>query len=674
MTVRIRIPSSEEEPSNTPVDWHRSSSRPRALLVAGVLALAILAALVGSVTNSADPPESSLSAPNESEDPAASTMSPVVPGPWGRRALPGNGEILAMGAVGDKAVAVIGGPGRPETYIWERAAGAWTLAGSPALEAVESAVVMDDRVLLVSDLQGRPTVWEWVDGSARYLFQPTSGSVVGTWSVGGRLIVAVMPAPTRESQDAGRSERDSLWVESSASEFEEIELIGIEVVLAAGGDTDAIAVGGRNTEGRAAVGFIEGGRLSAMQLPAVPEKSTVTDLAGGSSSLMALVSVADRPMAIGEEIRSAARGWERVAEPPDLVGIEVIDDLVVGVSHDGTLVSYDLNGVESTPASTPAWDFGSVNGLDVLGDEPVIYGQSRGVPTFDGPAADEGEVVMPVGMWRRYHSQASDGFRLVHIGSLEFAVRGGRLFHRSWDGEPWQAALGDLAVYGVPTILETDRRFVLVPAARGGLWTSDDGRVWNRLEGSEQVRIEQSATNGDVVVGLTRVGVSEGPSTDVTVIDAALEITERSLPVHLVGVGWEPGVGFFASVGHPGSGHATSSDGTVWLVEESTEAADRVVGFEGMLHRSSGVGVDGTPAGVPTPEGSLSIYDGGTRTWIDRAGTTWIHDGSDWLETGLGVLDGLPQRPHRLLVVGSRVFAMIDSVDGGSETYVLELD
>ena len=674
MTVRIRIPSSEEDPEKVPAAGYRSSPRTPALIVAILLAGAILVAGVNSVTSSEDPPQSSLSAPVEFEDSTMPTLVPSLAGPWSERLLPGSGEIIAMGPVGGTSIAVVAHSASPGADVWERRDRAWTLVGSPALEAVEAAVVMDDRVLFVGDLEGRPTVWEWVDGSARYLFQPTSGSVVGVWSVGGRSVVAVLPDRTVDGPGTDSTARDALWIESSAAEFEEIELVGIETVLTVGGDAGATAIGGRNAEGRAAVGFVEGDRVSATQLPFTPDKSSVVDLAGDSTSLMALVSVADRPLSIGDEIRSAAIGWGRVAETPDLIGIEVIGGLVMGVDHVGALVVHDLNGGELPSPSTPQWDIGSIRGFDLLGDDPVIYGQSDVFPVYVGPGAAATEVDMPAGMWTPYHSEASDGFELVHVGSREFAVRGGRLFHRATDGESWQPSVGNLAVYGTPTIVETMSGFVLVPSARGGLWTSDDGRVWNRLEDSDDVRIEQVATDGDVVVGLTPIGGRDGGVTDVTVIDSDGGLARRSLPMRLVGLGWEPGVGFFASQAPPGSGHATSSDGMNWLVEESDEPFDRVVGFAGALHRSSGVGIGSRSASFPTAVGRLYIYDGGTRTWVDRSGTTWIHDGSDWQEIHLGVIDGLPRRPRRLVVVGPRVFAMTDSVDGRAETYLLEPD
>jgi hypothetical protein len=52
----------------------------------------------------------------------------------------------------------------------------------------------------------------------------------------------------------------------------------------------------------------------------------------------------------------------------------------------------------------------------------------------------------------------------------------------------------------------------------------------------------------------------------------------------------------------------------------------------------------------------------------------WMHTGDAWVDADFGVLGGRPDRPDTVVVRGSRVFAMVDGVDGVAETYVLELD
>ena len=677
MTVRIRIPSSEEDPEKVPAAGYRSSPRTPALIVAILLAGAILVAGVNSVTSSEDPPQSSLSAPVEFEDSTTPTLVPSLAGPWSERLLPGSGEIIAMGPVGGTSIAVVAHSASPGIDVWERRDRAWTLVGSPALEAVEAAVVMDDRVLFVGDLEGRPTVWEWVDGSARYLFQPTSGSVVGVWSVGGRSVVAVLPDRTVDGPGTDSSKRDALWIESSAAEFEEIELVGIETVLTVGGDAGAIVIGGRNAEGRAAVGFVEGDRVSAMQLPFAPDKSSVVDLAGDSTSLMALVSVADRPLSIGDEIRSAAIGWGRVAETPDLIGIEVIGELVMGVDHFGALVVHDLNGGELPSPSTPQWDIGSISGFDLLGGDPVIYGQSEVLPAYVGPGAAEADVDMPAGMWTPYHSEASDGFELVHVGSFEFATRDTELFYRSSNVERWRPTEsdGELVVYGTPRILELDWGYVLVPSAGGALWSSVDGATWEQIDGSDTVRIGEAATDGTTVVGVTPIGSPDGPNSLVTVVLGDGELGQFSLGYQIRGLFWEQGVGFVGSVVPPDNGHATSLDGLEWTRHDGPGRFGWVVGFEGALYLGTGEPViEGDPP-AETPGGPGWLFSlGETPAYQDGTGTMWIHAAGEWVDAGFGVLGGLPQRPDTVMVSGSKVYAMVDGADGVAETYVLELD
>jgi hypothetical protein len=65
---------------------------------------------------------------------------------------------------------------------------------------------------------------------------------------------------------------------------------------------------------------------------------------------------------------------------------------------------------------------------------------------------------------------------------------------------------------------------------------------------------------------------------------------------------------------------------------------------------------------------------GDTPAYQDGTGTMWIHAGREWVDAGFGVAGGLPERPDAVLVRGSKVYAMVDGVDGVAETYVLELD
>ncbi|MDH3249521.1 MAG: hypothetical protein OEQ47_11195 [Acidimicrobiia bacterium] len=675
VTVKIRIPSSElpGEPVGDGDD-RRPAPGPMALIAAGLVAVSAMIVLVVSLVSGAEAPESSVPPPFE-----ASERTPAVAvgaEAWTERSLPGEGEVIAMGTVADTPFAVV--RGRPETVVWRLADGAWQLDGSPELESVEAAVVMDDRVLLVGALQGRPTVWEWIDGSARYLFQPTAGFIAGAWSVGGRLVVAVAPTAHDVEQTIRIGREDALWIETIDGEFVELDLINIESVLSVGGQTGQIAVGGRDADGRAAVGFVQGERVLANPVPGAQPLSAVTHVAGGTDSLVARVSVANRRRGTHDEVRSARRNWALVTDGPDLVGVEVIDDVVVGVTQDGAVVRYRLDGEELPAPPSPPWSYGFVVGLALLGNEPVAYGQgATGSPMFAGPSVDEAEIMMPVGRWERYHSEASDGFRLFHVGSLEWATRDGALFYRSWNAERWRPveSHGELAVYGTPRIMELEWGYVLIPASGGGLWSSPDGAAWERVDGSESVRIKDVATNGTVLVGITHYGALGGPTSDVTVLDDDGRIHRLSLPNHVAGLVWEEGVGFAGSIVPPGSGYVTSPDGIDWTRHDGPERFGWIVAFEGALYLGTGDPViEGDPP-VATPGGPGWLFSlGDTLAFQDGTGTMWIHAGDAWEDAGFGVLGGLPERPNTVIVRSPRVFALVEGIDGAAETYVLELD
>jgi hypothetical protein len=675
MTVKIHIPSSD--PPEAPVP-RASSERPLpgpiALIAAGLAVAAMAGVLVVSVVSGGEVSESSVPAPFEPSDPAPAVATALEP--WSEIVLPGDGEVLAMGTVVDTPVAVTRGPW--ETLIWELVDGTWQLGGSAGLAEVTSAVVMDQRILLVSDLEGRPTVWEWIDGSTRYLFQPTSGLIVGTWSVGGRLFVSVAPSAPEPEQTIRVGREDVLWIESLEGDFEKLMLVDIESVLTVAGDAGLITVGGRDTDGRAAVGFVQDDRVLADPVPGAPPLSAVTDLEFDATATIAHLSVANRRRGTHSEVRSSARGSLIVDHERDLVGIEVIDGVVVGVTRDGRVVRHRLDG-EALPAPPePAWSYGFVRGLAVLGDEPVAFGQSQaGSPMFVGPSAGDAEVMLPVGRWERYHSEKSDGFRLVRVGVPEFATRDGELFYRTWNGDRWHPieTEGELVVYGAPRIVELEWGFALIPAAGAELWSSPDGAVWDRVDGSDIVRIDEVATDGRVLVGVTHLGALGGPMTEVTVLNRDGELIRYSLGYHLTGLAWEAGVGFAGSVVPPGSGYVTSPDGLEWAPHLGPERFDWVVAFDGALYLGTGESViaGDPPAETPGGEGWLSLL-GETPAFQDGTGTMWIHTGDAWVDIGLGVLGGLPGRPDAVMVRGSRVFAMVDGSDGVAETYVLELD
>lgn len=675
MTVKIRIPSSESP--GEPVgdgDDRRPAPGPMALIAAGLVAVSAMIVLVVSVVSGAEAPESSVPPPFEASErtPAVAVEAEA----WTERSLPGEGEIIAMGTVADTPFAVV--RGRPETVVWRLADGAWQLDGSPELESVEAAVVMDDRVLLVGALQGRPTVWEWIDGSVRYLFQPTSGFIAGAWSVGGRLVVAVAPTAHDVEQTIRFGREDALWIETERREFEQVSLDGIESVLAVHGDAGSITVAGRDANGRAAVGFVHGDRVLANPVPGSPPLSAVTELAGDSGSPVVRISVANRRRGTHDEVRFAGRDWGLVTRDVDLVGIEVVDDVVVGVTQDASVVRRRLDGEELSAPPPPPWSYGFVLGLALLGEDPVAFGQSEsGSPMFAGPAAASAEVMMPIGRWERYHSEASDGFRLFHVGSLEWATRDGALFYRSWNAERWRAveSEGELAVYGTPRIVELEWGYVLIPVAGGGLWSSPDGAVWELIDGSESVHIKDVATNGTVLVGITHYGALGGPTSDVTVLDGDGRIDRLSLPNHVVGLVWEEGVGFAGSIVPPGSGYVTSPDGLDWTRHAGPERFGWLVAFDGSLYLGTGDPViEGDPP-VATPGGPGWLFSlGDTLAFQDGTGAMWIHTGDAWEDAGFGVLGGLPERPNTVVVRGPRVFALVENIDGVAETYVLELD
>lgn len=677
MTVKIHIPSSEApEQAAPPEPPRRPAPGPLALVVAGSLAVAMLGVLAVSVVSGAALPDSSIPAPFESEELRSALPTASPPEAWTERSLPGDGEILAVGTVTDTAIAVV--RSWPKTLVWRIVDGAWGLDGATDLN-VESAVVMDDRILLLADQGSRPTVWEWIEGSPTYLFQPTSGSVVGMWSVSGRLFVSVAPSAPGLEQTIRTGRSDVLWMESLERDFDKATLINIESVLAIDGDdAGLIFVGGRDSDGRAAVGFVHGERVLANPVPGAPPLSAVTEFAGEGSSLVTRVSVANRRVGTHDEIRSASGDWGVVADGPDLVGIEVIDDVVVGVTQDGSIVRHRLDGVVLPVPSAPPWSFGFVAGLAVLGGDPVAFGQSgSGSPMLVGPSVDSAAIAMPSGRWERYHSEASDGFRLVHIGSLEFATRDSALFYRSWNADRWRPvdSNGELVVFGTPRIVELDWGFVLVPASGGGLWSSPDGAIWKRIDGSDSVRIEEVATDGSIVVGVARLGALGGPTSLVTVVLGEGELAGHSLDYQVVGLVWEEGVGFVASVVPPGSGHATSRDGLAWTRHDGLDRFGWVVAFDGALYLGTGESLaeGDPPVDTPGGEGWLS-YLGETLAFQSGTGAMWFYTGETWVEADFGVLGGLPGRPETVVVRGSRAFAMVEGIDEVAETYVLEFD
>jgi hypothetical protein len=285
--------------------------------------------------------------------------------------------------------------------------------------------------------------------------------------------------------------------------------------------------------------------------------------------------------------------------------------------------------------------------------------------------------MLPIGGWERYHSEVSDGFRLFHIGVPEFATRDGELFHRSWNAERWHPAEfeGGFVIAGTPRIVELEWGFVLIPSAGAELWSSPDGAIWERVEGSDVVRIDEVATDGEVLVGVTHFGALGGPMTEVSLLNRDGALVRNSLGYHLTGLTWEEGVGFVGSVVPPGSGYMTSPDGVEWTSHDGPERFDWVVAFDGALYLGTGESViDGDPpAETPGGEGWLFLL-GETPAYQDGTGTMWIHTGDAWVDIGLGVLGGLPKRPVAVMVRGQRVFAMVDGFDGAAETYVLELD
>jgi hypothetical protein len=644
-----------------------------AFISAAVVAASMVTFLVVSIVSGGEAPDASVPAPFEPSEPTPAVA--VHAEAWTERTLPGDGEIIAMGTVADTSFAVV--RSRPETLVWRLADGAWRLDGSTDL-AVESAVVMDNRILLLADQGIRPTVWEWIGGSPRYVFQPTSGSIVGMWSVDGRLFASVASSAPGLEQTIRAGRSDVLWMESQERDFDKLTLIDIESVLVVDGDAGLITVGGRGENGRAALGFVHGERVLANPVAGAPPLSAVTDLAGVATSPVAVVSVASRIRGTSAEVRAVDRGWGLVTDGIDLAGVEVIDDVVVGVTQDGSVVRHRLDGEELVEPTSAPWSFGFVRGLALLGDEPVAFGQSAdGSPMFIGPSADVGEIVMPVGRWERYHSEAADGFHLFHVGSLEFATRDAELFFRAWNGDRWRQveSEGELVVYGTPRIVELDWGYVLIPAAGGALWSSTDGATWERIDGSDTVRIEEVATNGSIVVGVTRLGALGGPKSLVTVVLGDGELARYSLEHHVVELVWEEGVGFVGSVVPPGSGYVTSPDGLEWTRHDGPERFGLVVAFDGVLYLATGEPLTEGGPSVETPgeDGWLS-YLGPTLAYQSGTGEMWFYAGETWVEADFGVLGGLPGRPETVVIRSSRAFAMVGGVDGVAETYVLELD
>lgn len=682
MTVKIHIPSSDAPDGEPSPLTDRPPPRLRALVAAGLLATVVVVASLIAVVSASDEPASEVPAPFET---VAETVVQSRPEEWSARSMPGIGEVVAMGTAANAMLAVTVDGSRP--LVWELDDGEWRLGGQVGVEWIDSAVVTDDRLLLTGRLGRLPAVWEWVGARARTVFQPTSGVITGLWSVGGRLVVATSDRDGGLEAALRYGRADTLWVESSFGTFDKVPLFGLVSVLSVDGADGYVVVGGIDADGRASFGFLYDGEVDAQPIPRVGEGSGVTDLDLRPDSVVALVTVVDAGTRSEIRVGEWAAGvngalqwggaWPSLIDTKELVGIEVIGDVVYGATPSGDVVSVALDGSTVASVSGPAWPYGFVRGVGALGEDPVLYGESEGRPTYVGSAAAEAEVVLPAGPWERYHTEEAAGFDLVEIGSVEFATRDGELFARSWSGERWhRAETGDLVLFASPTIVELDWGFVLVPAAGPGLWSSVDGMSWGLIPGSENVRVGDSVTDGETFVGITHLGSVGGPSSEITVVGRSGVLERNSLPYQLVGLLFEPGVGFAATIAPPETGHATSVNGIEWTANGGGGMFEWVVGLRGALYWGTGEPV--TPgdasAEVPADDGWLFTHEGGVPVWQSESGDTWLYVDSAWEQVGLGVIDGLPARPHRIVVRDRRIFAMVETIDGISETYAYDLD
>ena len=574
--------------------------------------------------------------------------------------LRGSGSALAAGAVGDSTVVVTSDGA--EVVVWRAIADAWTYVGSIDVEVVQSVRVIDERVLVVGSERGIPNVWEWVDGRASVLFSPPSGSIVDAWSVDGRLVVATTDHALDTADAVRFGRRDQLWYEGQDRTFESVEMENMTTVLTLFSG-DGLTVVGGSDDGTPSVGYLDDRSVVADHLPTAAEFAGVTDVQLDVPNALALVSVFDVSSVIESEVRSSENGWDVVAVSPRRLEIGRIGGRIVTFDDVGVVSDLDSGSqISSAPFSDRDAD---VSGFVDVDGSLLIYGMTNDQPALAFWGEGARLVAIPEGAWSRYHSEVSDSYRLIHVGSREFALRGERLFVRPWNADRWHASEfeADVLFYGRPRIVETDWGFVLAPLVGSDLWRSHDGDRWERLPTSLD-RTTSLVTDGVTVVAMSPESDGSGPpTTDVAVVSDSGPAKESQLGVATVQHGWSPDVGFFASVPGPDLGYVVSADGISWAHETLGARYDMVFAVQGSLYWSSGRSVNSDEPDVRFPGDATALVglDDGVLAAVSDSGGTWIWTGTDWMTVRFGVSDGLPGRPERLTITNGAVYAFVQA-------------
>lgn len=668
VTTKIRIPSSEAPPPLRAPDTRNPSGK----LLSGFVALVLTTLAVVTVLSAAR-----TSPPSEGEIPPAFPIDDLSNGDRATELPPaaptlvklrGAGTVLAVGSVGETLTALT--TDAREVIVWRMVDGVWSYSGRIDVDSVDSAQVSDNRILFVGSVDGIPYVWEWLDGQIRILFQAPTGFITGAWSVGGQLVVATSDDSSSFTSpgDAVRfGRRDDLWLEGADGQFQRIETTNLTTVLTITGVNGVIAVGGSD-KGRPVFGFVGENSVVAEVLPTEVEDAGVTDIVLDPPEAYALVSGfgADSSL-LHTTIRAGARDWDVVADGEFVLGIASVAGRLVALEEDGVLVDVDAGFVAGVaPFSTMG---GLASGLAVTDDEPIVFGEVDGQPAMAvwGPAALR--VSMPGGLWQRYHSEASDGFQLIHVGTREFALRGTGLFLRPWNSDRWHRAEfeDDVSFFGQPRIVETEWGFVLAPLVGSAVYRSDDGSRWERVE-TPLGRIGHLVTDGSVVLAMSSVNspvdVNRGPTTELAVISESGVAESGSIPLGTIAPGWAEGVGFYASAAPgPTIGFVTSENGLEWNHITDGARYDLVTAVDSKLYWWSGESAIEGGAALDLPDGAIGLVVRGRDMVIASAasGANWLWVDDGWTPIGFGVSDGLPGRPDDMIIRDGVVYAFVEA-------------
>ena len=638
------------------------------LVLSGVVGLVVLVLAIVSIQATPSLDDGEIPPPFSIEELSGAPLSSGLPLTIPTLVkLRGAGTVLAVGSVGETVVAV--STDGDEVLIWTLVDGVWSYSGGVDADAVVTATVSDNRILIRGSDDRIPFVWEWIDGRLRTLFQPPTGWITGVWSVGGRLVVATSVDSSLlrigDAIESGR--RDELWLESPNGQFVPIDKANMTTVLTVNGVDGSIVVGG-SEGGSPTFGFLRDNSVTAEVLPAGIGHGGVTDIQLDLPNAYVLVSLFDdNATLVGTEIRAAGSDWKTVADSESMLAIDSLAGRLIALDVDGRLIDIAARiEIGSSPFHTIG---GTVAGLTIVGDAPLVFGAEDGQPAMAvwGPAALR--VSLPSGPWQRYHSEASDGYQVIHVGSREFAMRGTGLFVRAWNSDRWHPTVfeDEVLFFGQPRIAETDWGYVLAPLVGSDLYRSVDGSRWERVE-TALGRIGHLVTNGSSVIAMTSVNssvdINAGPTTEVVLVTEAAIVHPEPIPKGTIAPGWAEGLGFYASVAPgPSPGYFVSQDGLTWSHMTDGARYDLVTAVDGQFYWWSGEAATAgrDPIVLPGDAIGLVVRGQGVVVAAGASGSNWLRADGRWIPIGFGVSDGLPGRPSDMIIRDGVLYAFVET-------------